>query len=173
MRLRDGSIEMHGDAQRDPPDRGASRRISSSVSEDLPAPPVPVMPSTGTLMAAAACSSAPGARAWRTSFSNRGDDAGELTPVAGVQRRERVGLAGASTQIIIAQADHIVDHPLQAHASRRLPANKDASRHRPELADLAGDDDAAAAAEHLDVLAAGSARSRSIMYLKNSTCPPW
>jgi hypothetical protein len=30
------------------------RRISSSVSDDLPAPPVPVMPSVGVLTAAAA-----------------------------------------------------------------------------------------------------------------------
>ncbi len=30
------------------------RRISSSVSEDLPAPPVPVMPNTGTWRPAAA-----------------------------------------------------------------------------------------------------------------------
>jgi hypothetical protein len=49
---RDGSIEITAT-------RGVSfwssrrRRISSSVRDDLPAPPVPVMPSTGTLRAAA------------------------------------------------------------------------------------------------------------------------
>src|SRR5690606_27218412 len=32
-----------------------NRRTSSSVSDDLPEPPVPVMPSTGTLLASAAC----------------------------------------------------------------------------------------------------------------------
>ena len=46
---RDGSIETTAMFRRSPWSR-RMRRISSSVSEDLPAPPVPVMPSTGTFM---------------------------------------------------------------------------------------------------------------------------
>ena len=65
VRLRDGSIEMTA-MRGDRPDRGGSGRINSSVSEDLPAPPVPVMPSTGILMPAAACSSA-----WRAPHRRR------------------------------------------------------------------------------------------------------
>ena len=37
----------HGDRAACPPGRAGSRRTSSSVSDDLPEPPVPVMPSTG------------------------------------------------------------------------------------------------------------------------------
>ncbi len=44
---RDGSIEITAMFRRSPWSR-RMRRISSSVSEDLPAPPVPVMPRVGT-----------------------------------------------------------------------------------------------------------------------------
>jgi hypothetical protein len=44
---RDGSIEITAMFSASPWSR-RMRRISSSVSEDLPAPPVPVMPSVGT-----------------------------------------------------------------------------------------------------------------------------
>jgi hypothetical protein len=49
---RDGSID-HRDAQALSSWSSRRRRISSSVRLILPAPPVPVMPSTGTLAAAA------------------------------------------------------------------------------------------------------------------------
>ncbi len=66
---RDGSMEMTAMRRRS---RWSSRmrRISSSVREDLPAPPVPVMPMTGVLMSlAAACTSATrsGGRPWFSS----------------------------------------------------------------------------------------------------------
>ena len=49
---REGSMEMTAMRKLSPQSR-RRRRISSSVSEDLPAPPVPVMPMLGTLEAAA------------------------------------------------------------------------------------------------------------------------
>ena len=49
---RDGSIEITATRSRSSWSR-RRRRISSSVRLDLPAPPVPVMPSTGTLADAA------------------------------------------------------------------------------------------------------------------------
>ena len=55
---RDGSIETTAIRSASSWSR-RRRRISSSVRLDLPAPPVPVIPSTGILVAfAAACSSA-------------------------------------------------------------------------------------------------------------------
>ena len=50
---RDGSIEITAMASASSWSR-RSRRISSSVSDDLPAPPVPVMPSVGTLIVSTA-----------------------------------------------------------------------------------------------------------------------
>jgi hypothetical protein len=67
---RDGSIEITAT-------RGVSfwssrrRRISSSVRDDLPAPPVPVMPSTGIFVPSAAFASAAfSSGAWPCSFSS-------------------------------------------------------------------------------------------------------
>jgi hypothetical protein len=60
---REGSIEMTATRSLSPWSR-RRRRISSSVSEDLPAPPVPVMPSTGILRLAACV------RAFSTSLSS-------------------------------------------------------------------------------------------------------
>ena len=54
---RDGSIEMIAICSRSCWS-SRKRRTSSSVSELLPAPPVPVMPSAGTVAFAAAASSA-------------------------------------------------------------------------------------------------------------------
>ena len=56
VRLREGSMEMTAIFSRSSWSR-RKRRTSSSVSELLPAPPVPVMPSVGTRSAAAASSS--------------------------------------------------------------------------------------------------------------------
>ncbi len=55
VRLRDGSIEIRPIFTVSPWSR-RKRRTISSVSDDLPAPPVPVMPSTGTSSSAAALS---------------------------------------------------------------------------------------------------------------------
>ena len=53
VRLREGSIEIRPILTVSPWSR-RKRRTISSVSDDLPAPPVPVMPSTGTVNPAAA-----------------------------------------------------------------------------------------------------------------------
>jgi hypothetical protein len=51
VRLRDGSMEIRPILTLSSWSR-RKRRTSSSVSDDLPAPPVPVMPSTGVRPAA-------------------------------------------------------------------------------------------------------------------------
>ena len=65
---REGSIEMTATRSASSWSR-RKRRISSSVSEDLPAPPVPVMPNTGTFFCAACSRTAATTLASALSFS--------------------------------------------------------------------------------------------------------
>ena len=109
-----------------------NRRTSSSVSEDLPEPPVPVMPRTGVTRAAAA------ARSWaRKSLGSlpefgAGDGAGDREPVS----REYGGGVGrlAVPQVEVAVPHDRVDHPGQAHpltvlrGEDRHPARRAAGR---------------------------------------------
>lgn len=70
---RDGSIEITAMRRRSCWS-SRKRRISSSVSEDLPAPPVPVTPSTGVCVAAArSCT------AWRNAGSTRPDSSAVIS----------------------------------------------------------------------------------------------
>ena len=88
--------------------------MSSSVSDDLPEPPVPVMPRTGTCRFPAA---------WRSSLRVA---AGVLPASRAVSTRARLfGLAGEQTveragqvrgEIAIALADQLVDHLRQTEA---------------------------------------------------------
>ena len=90
-----------------------------------------------------------------TAILDRGDDARELAAVPRAQGRERIALRRRERrQIVIARADHIVDHPLQAQLRTVLGGVKAGHPVGLQLADFARDDDPAAAAEHLDVLAA-------------------
>ena len=150
------------------------RRISSSVRLDLPAPPVPVMPSTGTRLRlpprpAARPSARPAALPLSSAVISCASARQAASPwpwiAASVRRRVR-------RQVVVAAHHHLADHPGQAHALAVLGAVD--ARHAVglQLADLGRHDHAAAAAEDLDVRAA-ALRSRSTMYLKYSTWPPW
>ena len=75
-------------------------------------------------------------------------------------------------QVAVAAHHHFADHPLQAHALAVLGAVDARHAIALQLPDLGRHDHAAAAAEDLDVRAA-ALLSRSTMYLKYSTCPPW
>jgi DNA-binding MarR family transcriptional regulator len=148
---RDGSIEITAMRSLSRWSR-RKRRISSSVSDDLPAPPVPVMPSTGVLMRAAACTPARRrARRGQAVVLERGDQLRQLAPRAlGVAGDTAIGRRGRR-QVLVAVHHHLADHALQAHALAVLGAE---DAHAGPARDLGRHDHAAAAAEHLDVLAA-------------------
>ena len=93
-----------------------SRRTSSSVSELLPAPPVPVMPSTGAVAAFAAASDRLAQRRRRRAVLQRRDDArSERVRAWRSPARSAVALAGTPARGRTSQAAHdLVDHALQA-----------------------------------------------------------
>ena len=126
-----------------------NRRTSSSVRDDFPEPPVPVIPSTGTgcwpnrdrSASAASGSSAPGLDA--------GDPPGQGAVVA---RRQRVQRGrGAGGQVAVALLDQEVDHGVEAElltvGRREDPLHAVGL----ELLDLGRDDDTASAAVDPDV----------------------
>ena len=152
---RDGSIDDHRDAQRVVlvEAQAADQLVGQA---DLPAPPVPVMPSTGVLLRAAAslqrastsaASALPFSSAVISCASARQAASPWPCSASSVCRRVR-------RQVVVAAHHHLADHPGQAHALAVLGAVD--ARHAVvlQLADLGRHDDAAAAAEHLDVLAA-------------------
>ena len=125
------------------------RRTSSSVSDDLPEPPVPVMPSTGT----GRPSSVEAARV-RISSGSRPASATEQGP------RERGRLAGEDAvparrglraEVDVAGPDHRVDHPRQAHALAVGGGEDVLDAVGVQAVDLVLDDDAPAAAVDLHV----------------------
>ena len=87
-----------------------SRRTSSSVRDDLPDPPVPVMPSTGTVRRPAASPTAAASAVVGARLQDR-DRAGQRGLVARDQRRQ---VDRRSRQVDVAVADQLVDHPGQA-----------------------------------------------------------
>ena len=77
---RDGSMEITATRRLSSWSR-RSRRISSSVSEDLPAPPVPVMPSTGIVRACASALIAAMQLGVGAAVFQRRDELGQRPPV--------------------------------------------------------------------------------------------
>jgi hypothetical protein len=155
---RDGSMEMTATRRLSSWSR-RRRRISSSVSEDLPAPPVPVMPSTGTVrawrlartLATSAASAAP--------FSMRRDELRQGAPVRSPWPFDGPGGSGREGDRSLSQRITISPIiPCQAHALAVLGAVDARDAVGLQLADLGRHDHAAAAAEHLDVLAAALAQ---------------
>ena len=137
------------------------RRTSSSVSELLPAPPVPVMPSAGDRRLRRG-----GAQRRRAASAGTVPSSSRVISRASARVREAVAARAApssdagrsSARSTSAARDHVVDHALQAEllaVLRRVDA-RDAVV--VQLADLGGHDHAAAAAEHLDVPAAALAQ---------------
>ncbi len=118
------------------------RRTSSSVSEDLPAPPVPVAPRTG-----AGFEGGQGAEV--EAVLGAGDGAGDGEPAVGggADGAGEVDLAGVE----VGGLDHRGDHPVETHGAAVLGGEDLGHAVGLELGDLARDDDAAAAAEDLDV----------------------
>ncbi len=130
------------------------RRTSSSVSEDFPEPPVPVMPSTGTVAARraagrASAGSAPG-------LGER-DGAGQRGRVARVaaSSKDAGRLRG---EVDVALRDHQVDHPGQAEALAVLGGEDARDAALVQQLDLARHDHAAAAAVDPDVPGAALAQ---------------
>ena len=125
------------------------RRTSSSVSDDLPEPPVPVMPSTGTVRPAAAvrsCSSSVGSS--RPSSSAVMARASAPWSPARTSSTEVSGTAIGSTSHA---CDDRVDHRGEAQLLAVLGREDPGDAVRLELGDLARDDHAAAAAEDAHV----------------------
>ena len=129
-------------------------RISSSVREDLPEPPVPVMPTTGALVLTWAV------RAATTILQGRvvgllvllgpGDHPGQSQPLVraklpGAHRRTAVGA------FHIHGLNHGVDHALQAHGPAVVRREYLGHAVGLQLVYLLGDDHSAASAVDLDV----------------------
>ena len=127
-----------------------SRRSSSSVSEDFPEPPVPVMPRTGTERRAAAARTCSASSGERPALQHR-DRPGQGGGVAG---EDRLDVGPGRREVDVAGADQLVDHAGQAEPLAVL-GREDGDAPRPECGDLLRHDDAAPAAEHLHVPGTG------------------
>ena len=132
------------------------RRISSSVRLHLPAPPVPVMPSTGVLRLGRCAMQLGLQRASATwPFSSAviscasARQAASRGPRIAARRLRRV-----RRQVVVAAHHHLADHAGQAHALAVFGAVDAGHAVGLQLVDLGRHDDAAAAAEDLDVRAA-------------------
>ena len=112
---RDGSIEMMASRSRSCWS-SRKRRTSSSVSELLPAPPVPVTPSVGVFAFAAAASRTSRVFAGTTARLEAGDHPGERARprvVAADDERGRVRRQ-VVREVDVAGGDDLADHALQA-----------------------------------------------------------
>ena len=125
------------------------RRTSSSVSEDLPDPPVPVMPSTGTLLAGRRRADRSASASDRPRSSTVMARASAAVPPGAHARRPR----RLRCEVDVAVADQLVDHSGQAEPLPVLRA-EDVHAARAQQLDLVGDDDPAATAEDPDVAGA-------------------
>ncbi len=132
------------------------RRTSSSVSELLPAPPVPVMPSAGTAAFAAPASNSVRIFAGTTPASR--PVISRASARVRANRSSACSAASESRQVVrevdIGRRDDLVDHPLQ---SELLPVlGREDPRHAVvvQFLDFGRDDHAAAAAEYLDMAGA-------------------
>ena len=88
-----------------------NRRTSSSVSDDLPEPPVPVMPSTGTRPRRPPPCQRRQVGVGQPARLQAGDRPRQRAPLAGEHRLEPAGGGG---QVDVAVADQLVDHAGQA-----------------------------------------------------------
>ena len=132
-----------------------NRRTSSSVSEDLPEPPVPVMPEhrgAGRGRGRTDRVEEPGLE---PAELGAGDGAGEGAALTG-EHGVGAGLA-LVPQVEVARLDHRVDHAGEAEALAVL-GGEDRDAGLAEPGDLLGDDDAATAAVDLDVPGAALAQ---------------
>ena len=131
------------------------RRISSSVRLDLPAPPVPVMPSTGTLLSLACLVQGLQELGIGLAVLERGDQLRERAPCRFAVPGDRIQLLRrVHRQVVVASHHHLADHPGEPHALAVLGAVDARDAIGLQVADLRRHDHAAAAAEDLDVLAA-------------------
>ena len=150
------------------------RRISSSVRLDLPAPPVPVMPTTGVLASRAACvigsRSAGVAAPLSSAVISRASArrAASSWPRDRRQRRRRV-----RRQVDVAAHHHLADHPGQAHPLPVLRAVDALDAVVMQLGDLARRRSRRRRRRRPGSSSPPRALSRSTMYLKYSTWPPW
>ena len=123
-----------------------NRRTSSSVSDDLPEPPVPVMPTTGTVR------SAPAARQGRQLVRavgaglERGDGPGQdaLAAVPAAQRRQVGPVDGR--EVDVGLGDDRVDHRRQPETLAVVGREDAGDAVGVQLLDLVGHDHAPAAA---------------------------
>ncbi len=125
------------------------RRTSSSVSDDFPAPPVPVIPSTGT------------ARRVRGLLELH---ARVVAEHAALEQRDRAGQGarGSARQVVdrgyplgrevdVARVDHLADHALQAEGTAVVGREHPGDAARLEQIDLFANDHPAPAGEHAHV----------------------
>ena len=150
---RDGSIEMIAICSRSSWS-SRKRRTSSSVSELLPAPPVPVMPSTGVVAARAAARAARRAVVGGTApLRARVIDARERARArAAVAVGERaIGSRQSLREVEVARARISLIMPCRPEPLAVLRREDPRDAVVVQLLDLGGHDHAAAAAEHLDV----------------------
>ena len=117
----------------------------------MPEPPVPVMPSTGVCRAAAACCELGAQVVAEVAGLGRGDRPGHGRPLTGDDRRRR-GRA-LVPQVGVAGRHDLVDHARQAEPLAVLGA-EDGDAGGAQPLDLGRHDDAAAAADDLDVAGA-------------------
>ena len=128
-----------------------SRRTSSSVRDDLPDPPVPVMPTTGgEVTRSRAIADLGEQRGAESAVLDGGDDSCERA----LGRLRRGGVEIVRRRAVHAGAavrDHVVDHAPAGPGCGRPPGNRFGRRRAHEArATSSGDDDSAAAAEHAD-----------------------
>ncbi len=147
-----------GDVEANRPGRCAGARISWSVSEDLPAPPVPVTPTTGMRRLAASARTACSSCASAVPFSSAVISCASARQPCSVWPCQgapisRSGAKGTGSQVHVAAHDHVVDHALQAHLLPVLGRVDARDAVGVQVGDLLGDDHAAATPEYLDVAA--------------------
>ena len=156
VRRRVGSTEIT--AMRISGKLARKRFSSSSVTDDLPAPPVPVMPMTGVLPPASChC-----LRRWASSassssaFLDRGEHAADRDLVVEVDAG--AGSVDRHVRADFGAAHDVLDHRHQAHVHAVVGVVDALDAVGLQLADLLGRDRAAAAAEHADVAGAALAQ---------------
>ena len=117
---RDGSIEMTAMCSRSCWS-SRSRRISSSVRLDLPAPPVPVMPRTGVVDAAASASSVARSAGSARPFSSAVTSCASARQWASVRPRIGASVVGACTDRSVSQ--RIIISPIMPARPMRWPSS--------------------------------------------------
>ena len=128
------------------------RRISSSVRRALPAPPVPVMPTTGIGSPRPSCSGGLQRRAPPCRCPSAVMSCASARQAARRGRASSPVLGRVRRRVVVAAHHHLADHPLRGPCAGRLRGCRCAPRRRPCSSAISlGHDHAAAAAEDLDV----------------------